>query len=91
MTKLTVLLFCAGTSAFPCAHAYPERPIRVVVPFAPGGGADATLRIMSDALRTELGQSIVIDNRPGASTIIGTDLVAKAPADGYTLLIVTST
>ena len=91
MKALTVLLLLAGTATFQSAHAFPERPIRVIVPFAPGGGADVTLRIMSDALRTQLGQPIVIDNRPGASTIIGTELVAKARPDGYTLLIVTST
>ena len=72
-------------------HAYPEQPVRVVVPFGPGGGADITIRIMSDPLRAQLGQPIVVDNRPGGSTIIGTDLVAKARPDGYTLLIATTT
>jgi tripartite-type tricarboxylate transporter receptor subunit TctC len=72
-------------------HAYPEQPVRVVVPFGPGGGADLTIRIMSDPLRAQLGQPIVVDNRPGGSTIIGTDLVAKARPDGYTLLIATTT
>jgi tripartite-type tricarboxylate transporter receptor subunit TctC len=73
------------------ADTYPSRPVRVIVPFAPGGGADITIRIMSDALRTQLGQPIVVENRAGGSTIIGTDLVAKARPDGYTILIVTST
>jgi len=72
-------------------HAYPEQPVRIVVPFGPGGGADITIRIMSDPLRAQLGQPIVVDNRPGGSTIIGTDLVAKARPDGYTLLIATTT
>jgi len=89
--NLNALLLLAGSAMFQSAHAYPERPIRVIVPFASGGGADVTLRIMSDTLRSELGQPIVIENRPGASTIIGTDLVAKSRPDGHTLLIVTST
>jgi tripartite-type tricarboxylate transporter receptor subunit TctC len=80
-----------GVAPFQHAHAYPERPVRVVVPFAPGGGADVTIRMMSEALRTQLGQPIVVENRAGGSTIIGTDLVAKARPDGYTILIVTST
>jgi tripartite-type tricarboxylate transporter receptor subunit TctC len=73
------------------AYAYPDKPIRVVVPFPPGGGADVTMRMISDGLRAQLGQPLVIENRGGGSTIIGTDLVAKARADGYTLLIATST
>lgn len=84
-------LLVAGTSAFQYAYAYPERPIRVVVPFPPGGGADVTMRIMSDPLRAQLGQPLVIDNRGGASTIIGTEIVAKAKPDGYTILIATTT
>ncbi|HUP93787.1 MAG TPA: tripartite tricarboxylate transporter substrate binding protein [Burkholderiales bacterium] len=80
----------SGASA-DAAAAYPERPIRVVVPFPPGGGADVTMRILSDSLKSHLGQSLVIDNRGGASTIIGTDLVAKARPDGYTILLATTT
>jgi tripartite-type tricarboxylate transporter receptor subunit TctC len=72
-------------------YAYPEQPVRVVVPFGPGGGADITIRILSDPLRGQLGQPIVVENRPGGSTIIGTDLVAKARPDGYALLIATTT
>ena len=71
----------SGASAAESSAAYPERPIRVVVPFPPGGGADVTMRILSDALKSHLGQPLVIDNRGGASTIIGTDLVAKAKPD----------
>ncbi|MGZ5138177.1 MAG: tripartite tricarboxylate transporter substrate binding protein [Burkholderiales bacterium] len=89
---LTLLIvIAAGMAAPEHAYAFPERPVRVVVPFPPGGGADVTIRIMSDALRAQLGQPIVVENRAGASTIIGTDLVAKARPDGYTLLMVTST
>src|SRR5687768_845480 len=89
--SMWALLFFAGMSAFQYACAYPERPIRVVVPFPPGGGADVTMRIMSDPMKAQLGQPLVIDNRGGASTIIGTELVAKAKPDGYTILIATAT
>ena len=80
-----------ASAAEPSAGSYPVRPIRVVVPFPPGGGADVTMRIMSDPLRAQLGQPLVIENRGGASTIIGTELVAKAKPDGYTILIATTT
>ena len=65
--------------------AYPERPIRWIVPAAAGGGADASARVIAVELGAILGQQVVIDNRPGASGIIGIDLVAKAPPDGYTI------
>ena len=67
---------------------YPNRPVRMIVPFPPGGTVDVVARVVSPALSERLGQPIVIDNRGGANAIIGTDLAAKAPPDGYTLLIV---
>ena len=74
------------------AHAaYPERPIRVIVPLAPGGGSDYTARYIGQRLADRIGQPVVVDNRPGASGILGTDLVAKANPDGYTLLLAYST
>lgn len=69
------------------AQAYPARPIRIIVPFPPGGAVDFYARIVQPALTEKLGQPIVIDNRPGASGMIGADLVAKSPPDGYTLLL----
>ncbi|MBA3479391.1 MAG: tripartite tricarboxylate transporter substrate binding protein [Lautropia sp.] len=66
--------------------AYPEKPIRVVVPYPPGGGTDVIARIVQDRLRQELGQPIVIENRGGAAGSIGTEVVAKAEPDGYTVL-----
>ena len=73
------------------AQTFPERPIRLVSPFAPGGGNDLVSRTLAQAMAKPLGQSIVVDNRPGATTIIGMELVARAPADGYTLVMSSST
>jgi len=68
------------------AETYPSRPIRVMVPFSPGGGTDILARIMSAKMSELLGQNYVVDNRPGASGQIGTEIVARAPPDGYTIL-----
>jgi tripartite-type tricarboxylate transporter receptor subunit TctC len=73
------------------ADAYPIRPIRLLIPFPPGGGADISGRIIGRALGERLGVQFVADNRPGASTMIATDIVAKATPDGYTLLMATAT
>lgn len=78
------LLLCPCLST---AQGYPNHPIRMLVPFAPGGNVDITARAISDRMANALGQPVIVDNRPGAYGAIATDLVAKAPADGYTLLI----
>jgi tripartite-type tricarboxylate transporter receptor subunit TctC len=70
---------------------YPSRPVRIIVPFAAGGPADVYARFLGQRLQETLGQSFVIDNRPGAGSIIGTDAVAKSPPDGYTLLLMSNT
>jgi tripartite-type tricarboxylate transporter receptor subunit TctC len=75
-------------SRFAWAQAYPTRPVRVIVPFAPAGTTDIAARLMGQWLSERLGQQFVIENRPGASTTIGTEAVVRAPADGYTLLLV---
>ena len=69
------------------ADEYPSRPIRIIVPYAPGGGADMVARIVAKRVGDTIGQTIVIENRGGAGSIIGTEMVAKAEADGYTLLL----
>ena len=78
-------------AATPDATLYPVKPIRLVVPFAPAGSADALARTIQPALSEALGQTLVIDNRPGASSTIGTDMAAKAAPDGYTLVLITTT
>ena len=69
--------------------AFPDRPVRLVVPFAPGGGTDLIARTLAVGMSRELGQQVIIDNKPGAGTIIGTDNVAKSPPDGYAIVIAT--
>ena len=83
--------FIVQASSVAASPVFPEKPIRVVVPLAPGGGSDIVARIAGQALADAWGQALVIDNRPGAGGTIGTALVAKAPADGYTALISSST
>jgi tripartite-type tricarboxylate transporter receptor subunit TctC len=73
------------------ADEYPSKPIRLVLPFAPGGGADTVARIVAQSLADVLGQPVVVDNRAGGGATIGTELGARAIADGYTLLIASST
>lgn len=70
-----------------CAQEYPAKPIRLIVPYSPGGGVDATGRIIGQALTDQMGQQVVIDNRAGATGRIGTEMAAKSAPDGYTLLL----
>ena len=83
---LAALLFAVPLSAL--SQAYPTKPIRWVVPYPGGGITDSVTRIVTQKMATSLGQPIVVDNRPGANSILGTDLVAKAAPDGYSLLTV---
>ncbi|MDH4189305.1 MAG: tripartite tricarboxylate transporter substrate binding protein [Betaproteobacteria bacterium] len=85
MRLLLLALLVAFSSAY--AQGFPNKPIHVVVPFPPGGGTDVVARTVAPRMQEILGQPVVVDNRAGAGGNIGTDLVAKSPADGYTLLV----
>jgi tripartite-type tricarboxylate transporter receptor subunit TctC len=80
------VLICAGSAPAACAE-WPDRPIRWIVPFGPGGANDLIARVAAEAVRKGLGQPIIIENRPGAGAVVGTAAVAKAAPDGYTFLI----
>jgi tripartite-type tricarboxylate transporter receptor subunit TctC len=87
-----VALACCALAIAPArAEDYPSRLIRVIVPFSAGGAVDGPMRLVAQELGKRLGQSVVVENRPGAGATIGTDAVAKAPADGYTLLLASQT
>ncbi|MBP6895559.1 MAG: tripartite tricarboxylate transporter substrate binding protein [Pseudacidovorax sp.] len=90
---LTAAAAGAASLAFGASaqSGYPDRPIKLIVPFAPGGATDITARMVADRLRIELGQPVVMDNRPGATGTIGTQAAMRSPADGYTLMFTTST
>lgn len=87
-----VTLAATSASAFAQdATHYPTRPIRMIVPFAPGGGLDISARLIGHKLSEKWGQNIVVDSRPGAATIVGTEIAAKSAPDGYTVLMITTT
>jgi tripartite-type tricarboxylate transporter receptor subunit TctC len=87
--QTAIVLIACSASAF--AQGYPTKPVKIVVPFAAGGPADNYARFMALRLQEALGQTFVVDNKPGGGSVIGTDLAAKAPADGYTLLLMSNT
>ena len=87
---LSVIFFSLYLSEVP-AQQYPSKPVRVIVPFGAGGPADIYARYLAQRLQEPMAQSFVVDDRPGAGSIIGTDLVAKSPPDGYTLLLMSNT
>ena len=88
--NLMMFALLAITPAAPFAADYPIRTLRIVVPFAPGGGSDVITRLLADRMATDLGVGVIVENKAGASSIIGTDAVAKAPPDGYTILMTNS-
>lgn len=87
MKRLLVLLGFALVPVLALAQAYPSKPVRLIVPFAPGGATDVIARLAGQKLSEALGQQFVIDNRPGANGNIGTEIAVKSPADGYTLVM----
>ncbi len=96
LTRRHALVGFAGLAATHALPAFaqgdwPSKPVRMIVPFAPGGSADVFGRFLAQRLQEAFGQNFVIDNRPGGGSIIGTDAVAKSPADGYTLLVMSNT
>src|SRR5690606_34143806 len=85
----TALLLCMNAHAADSSAHFPTKPLRMVVPFAPGGGADLTARIISEALAKKLGQPVVVENKAGAGATIGAAYVARSAPDGYTILYTT--
>src|SRR5687768_8625074 len=88
---LAIAAMVAGAAAPAFAQCYPTKPIRMLVGFAPGGGVDASARTVGQPLSTALGQTVVVDNRPGAAGNLAASVVAKSNPDGYTLLMANST
>src|SRR5258705_4367114 len=84
--KFFLCLMLVGASALH-AQDYPSRPIRVGVPFGAGGSSDGPMRVIAQEMSKRIGQQMVVENRPGQGAMIGSEVVAKAPADGYTLLL----
>ena len=88
--NLLTLAAVLAVSTWAVAQSYPQRPVKIVVPFATGGPADNYARFIAQRLQDAMGQTFVVDNKPGAGSVIGTDVAAKAPADGYTLLLMSN-
>lgn len=87
--RCLVTFACLSFSMGAMAERYPDRPIRWVIPFAAGGGSDITARLLQEPLSKQLGQTVIIDNKPGAGAVLGADIVAKSRPDGYTILYTT--
>jgi len=91
LKSLGIVLLAALATKAAQAQSYPARPVKMVVPFSAGGPADNYARFLAQRLQESLGQSFVVDNKPGAGSVIGTDFVSKAAPDGYTLLVMSNT
>ena len=90
MSRCACVVFATLMPGMPMAvsaQSFPSKPVRLVVPFPAGGAMDAVARILVQPLSKSFGQNVIVDNRPGGGTVIGTELVARAPADGHTLLL----
>ena len=91
MVRALVALVLASFSVASWSQAYPSRPVKIIVPYGVGGSADVYARFLGAKLQESLGQSVVVENRPGGGSIVGTDVVAKSDPDGYTLLMMSNT
>jgi tripartite-type tricarboxylate transporter receptor subunit TctC len=91
MKSRLVFALAALATAPALAQQYPAKPIRYISPYPAGGGNDTLLRILADKVGEQIGQRIIVDNRPGANTIVGTELMVKSPPDGYTFLLIPNT
>ena len=89
--SIALLVVLLSGSPFAFAQPYPTRPVRIVVPFSPGGAVDGPMRVIAQELFRDIGGQVVIENKPGAGATIGADFVAKSPPDGYTLLLASQT
>jgi tripartite-type tricarboxylate transporter receptor subunit TctC len=89
--RIAAALIAFATAFAAGAQTYPSRPIRIVIPFSPGGFADVPGRVLAQKLSEQVGQPVIVENKPGAGATIGADFVAKSKPDGYTLLLVSST
>src|SRR4051794_18892627 len=89
LSRLGACLAATALAASAALAAFPDKPVKLVVPFAPGGGTDSIARAVGVGMSQALGQPVIVDNKPGAGTIIGSDAVAKSAPDGYTVLVAT--
>ena len=87
LLSLLALLAGAGSTAAQTADKYPDKPIRIMAPYAPGGNIDVTARIIAEKLKDVLGVTVIVDNKAGASGMIGSDVIARSAPDGYNLLV----
>ncbi len=86
-TAIAICLLATAASVSAQQHAFPDKPIRLIAPYAPGGSADVLARTLANSLAAEIKQPVIVENKPGANTIIAASAVARSPADGYTLLL----
>lgn len=91
LRKWAVAVLACALPALACAQSYPAKPIRFIVPYTPGGSTSNVARLVAQHLSESVGQPVVVDNRPGGNTVIGTEGLAKSPPDGYTILLVANT
>src|SRR5437773_11415793 len=90
MVKLILIAVLVIAASAVCAQQYPTKPVRIVVPFAPGGGSDFIARFMAQRLTAGLGHQVIVENKPGAGGILGIEAGIKSPPDGYTLTLIAS-